>query len=409
MLNTTDLHHPLDLRNRYKSNEIIVGNIILDFSTLLPTAEQIATFDHPSTGNTPVASPMSSDQDIYSPLMLDSPIERQASFHGPLTLSTLFDSLFLDSEPMRPLQSQDFDSWKDVLDGYSHEEYCEALSDAARNVNVCQRHLADLHLVPERGFCSAMNDMISWCAEAKGLLIGMPLRLIPWYKVSKDMIQDMSTMAVRSGILQACAAVYRLFKEMINVRDQIWTLLRPSEGLLEYLHRDENDDRDEHGLEGREITSMQRRTHDLASAICCPIEGKYKSAADREYILRLPMQERESIYTERRLAVLRLEQSMLLLCARLTAKRKREEQAVLEDKDSSISQADAPGDQGPPPRKRRESTFADHRSNRKRDRRTAFGLNDMSTEDADALAVAMASLPRPKRLCAATKMSCRDI
>lgn len=38
----------------------------------------------------------------------------------------------------------------------------------------------------------------------------MPLIMVPWDQVSMDMLNSMSTMAVKSGILQACKALHHL-------------------------------------------------------------------------------------------------------------------------------------------------------------------------------------------------------
>lgn len=97
----------------FTSEKVVVGGTILDFSTLLPTDEQIATFNNPSTGNTPVLSKMELDEDAYSPPMSAHLLPRPpVSSRKPSNLVEWLDHLFTNTNPMKALDAQIFELLK---------------------------------------------------------------------------------------------------------------------------------------------------------------------------------------------------------------------------------------------------------------------------------------------------------
>ena len=116
---TETQHHPLDPEyssnnpNHYNTNDTPSNHnddFILDFTTLLPTPQQIETFNNPSTGNTPTSSRLDGDSDTYSPPMSASSLgfqPEQPLSGGARSLVKWFDSPFAGMHPARRLESQD--------------------------------------------------------------------------------------------------------------------------------------------------------------------------------------------------------------------------------------------------------------------------------------------------------------
>lgn len=258
---------------RCRGDQIVVGSTILDFSTLLPTDEQIATFNNPSTGNTPISSTLDMDEDTYSPPMSAHLLPRPLGSHRPADLVSWFDSLFPDNTPMQSLDAETFAKLQADLQGFSHEDYCEVLLYAALTIKDAQKKFNQ--------------------TQDPGLTMGIPLVVIPWCEVNEERIQHMSTMVVKSGVLQACKALQKIY---VAVYIQNCTL----EGERIATER----------IATYEINRASSDTCEIRAEILYPLEGKFGSVADRDYILSLPDMDRECVLAERANVVLRAQQDL---------------------------------------------------------------------------------------------------
>ena len=194
----------------------------IDFSDLMPTARQIETFNSYSTGNTP-SPPSDSGEggpDSYTPPMDTTALPaRPASSPSPAAegpgLSGLKKWIHSASTipGRRALTGKDFAAWKEKLrnGGWSHEELGEGLVYAAHLIAAkkCDAVFATAAAAAGADVDGAFVPQTTSKAAA-GFVTDMPLTTVPWGKANSDKVGRMSTMAVRSGILQALEALHEV-------------------------------------------------------------------------------------------------------------------------------------------------------------------------------------------------------
>lgn len=284
----------------------MVGNgLMLDFTDLLPNAAQIESFNHHSTGNTPIMSHMDLDDDEDVPAMSACSPAQHCGSGAQAKLIEWFDSLFSDREPMRPLNSEDFSCWKQLLQNFSHEEYCDLLLHAANEVSIAKSKLGDLYTIPRLCTRSMVADSLADCTEVKGLATGMPLIIKPWKEVKPEMVKRMTTMAVKSGILQACKALHSVDTRISNVqrgiekskmsaKDASDPQQRANDGRPDYINAIGRVDFDADLIESRFADGLQKQ---LDRDYC--IERRFKSEADRDFVLSHPEGLRDYMLAQR--------------------------------------------------------------------------------------------------------------
>jgi len=194
---------------------------VLDFSDLLPTEEQIQTFRAPSTGGTP-KTPLTANREweSYSPptsptnlgrLVLNdsgtvypttaSPQRTQKNDlrHEPSNwLASVVATLPAEEIIAGDLTPQYYKAQQEYLQLFDGKDLMKALLSAVRDIVEMQRWRKDVH---------AAHGGAEIVGEDAGIVTGMPLRIIPWAVIDYSMLDTMSPMALRSGILQALKAI----------------------------------------------------------------------------------------------------------------------------------------------------------------------------------------------------------
>ena len=122
------------------------------------------------------------------------------------------DSISNPQTPTNKLPSRrDFSSWKAFLFGVhsDHSELCSALIHAIEGIGSLQlqRSLEGVDIASDADEGSA------------GFSTGMPLIVVPWEDVGLAKLGRMSTMAVRSGLLQACTVLHRLHAAIVAAKE----------------------------------------------------------------------------------------------------------------------------------------------------------------------------------------------
>lgn len=162
-----------------------------------------------STGNTPTHSEFMED---------DNGADRETNAAGGMLQQTCSEFVHLgsgsDHEPtlttfMNTLASSpqasktarpDFESWRRIVNSrkHGHESFREALACGASAITHAKKKTTHPAVETE---------------STSGFLNGFPLERIPWEDLVPERTLCMSTMALRSGVLQACLALWELHNQ----------------------------------------------------------------------------------------------------------------------------------------------------------------------------------------------------
>ena len=163
---------------------------MIDISNLQLLSEQDTPTSDYSAGNTPEIS--SDTEDSYSPPMDTTFLPGHPISDGLRHLMEMIDFIPKGAAVAggKPTQ-KDYATWKGVLFSrdFTHDEYKSALAYAVDMV------------------LKAKKTSIPSEEEVNGLQTEWPLRTILWKDISLDSMARMNSMAIKSGILQACKAL----------------------------------------------------------------------------------------------------------------------------------------------------------------------------------------------------------
>ena len=111
------------------------------------------------------------------------------------------------------LMWNDYDQWKNFLysRSFKHEEYCGALLYAAKRIVNLELRRDDSVTFDVEDGTDGNNDEIT--NKNIGIVTGMPLTIVSWNEIDMSVLERMSTMMVRSSILQACRVLKKLGDE----------------------------------------------------------------------------------------------------------------------------------------------------------------------------------------------------
>ena len=148
-----------------------------------------------STSNTPASMHSENMSDAYSPPMVTAFLPDRELSKGLKELTNFIKLIPSSAASGGELTWRAYDEWKEVLSSrdFTHEEFACALIYATEMVLKAKKTAASL------------------ASSSLGIITGMPLTTVTWDEVSVEMLGRMSTMAVKSGVLQACTALHHLY------------------------------------------------------------------------------------------------------------------------------------------------------------------------------------------------------
>ena len=192
---------------------------------------------HPnySTGDTPQTQDASDAE--YSPPMATFNLPGQLRSSKQMELIEDIDFVF-NLTGAGELRPGDYGALKEILMNgeYEHEDFCCGLLHAAEMFRKEEKKLR-----PLRATSGSATEAVD--QGRKGFVTGMPLTTIAWEDVNEEMLGRMSTMAVRSGILQAYGAVHDVKHTISKLESKASAPVQEAEGeLMEVDDKAESDD-----------------------------------------------------------------------------------------------------------------------------------------------------------------------